>query len=136
MSNFLAFSHFSVAAALVNFIDYGNGATVRQDQVWTISSDHCNIPAQAICCGLHNILPADEAAQWSDMANLDKYFSKEKYTASFIECREEASSKTWIINLVDENGEDVAESMVKDGLAVRNVTLQSKFWNFIVKRKF
>lgn len=81
---------------------------------------------QAVCCGLHNISSTGEGGQWSLPDDGEKYFGKEKYTVTFVECREEASSKTWFVNLADENNQDIADLLVADGLAVKNTVLKSK----------
>ena len=108
-------------------MDYGNNESVGRNQIWTISSDHCAQPAQAVCCGLYNISSTGEGGQWSLPADVDKYFGKEKYSVTFVECREEGSSKTWFVNLVDESNADIADLLVADGFAVKNIVLQSRF---------
>lgn len=114
-------------------MDYGNSESVSRNQIWTIGSDHCSQPVQAMCCGLFNISSTGEGG-WSLPNDGEKYFGKEKYTVTFVECREEASSKTWFVNLADENNQDIADLLVADGLAVKNTVLKSKFQSIDSKR--
>lgn len=81
---------------------------------------------QAVCCGLYNISSTGEGGQWSLPADVEKYFGKEKYSVKFVECREETTSKTWFVNLADEDNQDIADILVADGFAVKNTVLKSK----------
>lgn len=112
---------------LVSFVDYGNVDTAKQGQVWTISAEHCTIPCQSVCCSLRNIVAAGESGQWPKTTEFDKYFGKNQYTATFVEYAGEGASKTWAIELVDENGQNIADALAADGIATKTNVLCSKF---------
>lgn len=111
----------------MNFVDYGNSSLVRKDQVWAVSQDHCVVPMQATPCGLHNISTLDENTAWSQAGDLEPYFNKDKYSLTFVACdAEEKSSKTWLVNLTCEDGQDVGDLLVSAGLAAKKSVLQSE----------
>ncbi|XP_056634538.1 maternal protein tudor-like [Diorhabda sublineata] len=93
----------------VQYVDYGNVSTISK--VWPIDKKFMNLPAQAVTCCLNNIAPVGD--QWDDPDCYCSYFDKENFTCKFVNKDEE---KTFV-NLTH-NSEDVAQLLVKDGLAI------------------
>lgn len=112
--------------AIVTFLDYGNTESVGNNQVWTVGADHCIIPVQAVCCSLHNILPAGENGDtWKSNTDFDKYFGNDKYHLTFVEYVEEENNKFWAVELKSVDNQDIVDQMVEDNIAVRKICIQS-----------
>lgn len=119
---------------VVTFVDYGNTETVGKSQVWAINPDHCVIPKQAILCSLHNIASNDENGVWKSTSEYDNYFGKDSFKATLVENVEQDGLFTWSVNLIDPEGQDVADQLVANNLALRKVVLTSEF--YILCKKF
>ena len=115
----------------MNFVDYGNSATVKKDNVWAVNQDHCTIPVQAICCKLYDISPIEENTAWTQVEGMDKYFEGDNYSWIFAECIDEGSSKSWSVHLINAEGANVGDLLVENGLAVRKNVLKSKLCSII-----
>lgn len=112
----------------MNFVDYGNTAMIRKDQVWTVSKDHCTIPMQATCCSLNNITTVDEDTPWAPATELEPFFNQDKYFVTFIaNVDEEKNSKSWFVDLVNEDNKDIGDLLVVAGLAAKKSLLQSEY---------
>lgn len=110
----------------MTFVDYGNTELVSKNQVWAIGADHCAIPKQAICCSLYNIAPVDENGVWKESPEYDTYFSKDNFKLTLVQCVEEENGKTWLVNLTDPDGQDIADQLVANNLAVKKLVLSSE----------
>lgn len=64
----------------VFYVDYGNIATV--DEVYPIERKFMNLPAQAVLCGLKDLIPVEDT--WGDPDTYSKFFNKPSFTCSFI----------------------------------------------------
>ncbi|XP_065214372.1 maternal protein tudor-like [Planococcus citri] len=116
----------SPRGVVVTFVDYGNTETVGKNQVWAINPDHCLIPKQATLCSLQNIASNDENGVWKATSEYDNYFGKDRFKATLIENVQQDGSTIWMVNLTDPDGQDVADQLVANNLALRKVVLSSE----------
>lgn len=116
------------SGVLVNFVDYGNTALIKKDNVWTVSEEHCTIPVQATCCSLNNITTVNEDTPWAPATELEPFFNQDKYFVTFIANDDgEQNSKSWFVDLVNEDNKDIGELLVEAGFAAKKSVLQSEY---------
>ncbi|XP_032689380.1 maternal protein tudor-like isoform X3 [Odontomachus brunneus] len=106
---------------IVQYIDFGNCATVKQHNIYPVEKRFMQLPMLAAQCTLKNIIP-NKNLNWSDVNNdaLDKCFDGDKYECTF----HSLDDDQYTISL-NYNGQDVGGTLVKKNLAVFAEELQS-----------
>lgn len=105
---------------IVQYIDFGNCATVKQHSIYPVEKKFMQLPKLAAQCTLKNIVP-NKNLSWSDVNNdaLDKCFDGDKYECIF----HSLNGDQYTISL-NYNGQDVGDTLVKKNLAAFAEELQ------------
>ncbi|XP_019700708.2 maternal protein tudor isoform X3 [Harpegnathos saltator] len=104
---------------VVQYIDFGNCATVKQHNIYPVEKKFMQLPRLAAQCTLKDIVPKN--LNWSEVNNdaLDNCFNGDKYDCTFHNLN--ADRYTISLNL---NGQDVGNALVQKNLAAFAEKLQ------------
>lgn len=97
----------------VQYIDFGNCATVNQRNVYLVEKRFMQLPRLAVQCSLKDIVAINDS-NWSNMDNnaLDNCFNADKYECIF----HNFEDNSYTISLIH-NGQDVGDMLVQRNLA-------------------
>lgn len=98
---------------VIQYIDFGNCATVNQCNIYPVEKKFMQLPRLAIQCSLKNIIPSN-SSNWSENNNdaLDNCFSADKYKCIF----HNFNDNQYTISL-SSNEQDVGDILVRRNLA-------------------
>ena len=98
---------------IVQYVDFGNRATLDQRNMFPVEKKYMTLPKQAIKCSLKNVIPAN-GKSWSNMNynEVYKYFDADELECTY---HEEKDEKHFVS--LSNNGTDVAGSLVAEKLA-------------------
>lgn len=102
-----------MGAYVVQYIDFGNCATLNQYSIFSVEKKFMQLPKLAVQCSLKDIVPNNNS-NWSkvDSTALDNCFNADKYECTF----HSFSDNQYTISLVH-NGQNVGDMLVQKNLA-------------------
>ncbi|XP_034942181.1 maternal protein tudor-like isoform X2 [Chelonus insularis] len=111
---------------VVRFVDYGNSAMVQSHEIFRVEQKFMDLPKQAVCCSLKNIIPPDEN-NWhkANAQEIDNIFNIEKFQCSFLEIKNDK----YLVSLKN-NDDDIGSILVEKGLASYETSSYDKSQNF------
>ena len=106
----------------VLFVDYGNTETVANDQLLLLEPELQALPAQALCCCLANILPANVDEGWSDDAQTTfmELVGDFIFSCEVVSVQPEGLHEVRLTNI--ETGESLEELLIARGVAINERT--------------
>ncbi|XP_014478410.1 PREDICTED: maternal protein tudor-like isoform X3 [Dinoponera quadriceps] len=106
---------------IVQYIDFGNCATVNQNNIYPVEKKFMQLPRLAAQCTLKDIVPSSKNLNWSEVDNdaLDNCFNGDKYECTF----HNLNGDQYTISL-RHNGRDVGDILVQKNLAAFTEKLQ------------
>lgn len=96
----------------VFYVDFGNSEVISRSRVRAIVPEFMALPMQAVKCRLRGAKPVGDT--WGTQENFEKYFGTQGA------CTFHASYKNCYLVDVEVNGVDIAQEMIKDGIALVN----------------
>ncbi|XP_033209193.1 maternal protein tudor isoform X2 [Belonocnema kinseyi] len=101
---------------IVQYVDFGNSASVDQRNVFPVEKKYMSLPKQAIRCSLKNVIPVS-GGSWSSVncKEIDRYFDDDNLECTY---HEERSDK-YLVSL-SKNGKEIADTLVAKKLALSN----------------
>ncbi|EZA47491.1 Maternal protein tudor [Ooceraea biroi] len=100
-------------AYIVQYIDFGNCATVNQRNIYEVEKAFMQLPKLAMQCSLKDIVPCNDSS-WSNVDNdtFDSCFNADKYECIF----HSSDNNQYTVSLIH-NGQDVGKMLVENNLA-------------------